>query len=117
MAEEARQPRRANRLQVDASIAEAVTRRAGEWVTLGGIVSGATTVSTAQGGRMAVVTLSDFHASIEVVVRAATLERFEPQLDDVVLAGGRLSRRGRRTVLTAQLIERYDWAALREHPV
>ncbi len=108
MAEQAPEPRRPNRLEVDASIAEAVTRRAGEWVTVGGIVSAATTVSTVEGGRMSILTLADFHASIEVLCHARVLTTLEPEVDDVVLAGGRLSRRGQRTVLTAQVLERFE---------
>lgn len=102
------QPWRANVLEVDASIAEAALRRAGDWVTVGGIVSHATTVSTATGSRMALITLADFHAALEVLVPARVLATFEPQVDDVILAAGRLSRRGRRMVLTAQLVERFE---------
>lgn len=108
MAEGAREPRRPNVLEVDASIAEAIARREGDWVTVGGIVGSATAVSTASGSRMAVVTLADFHASIEVIVSGQVLASFDPRVDDVILVGGRVSRRGHRTVLKAQLVERFE---------
>lgn len=100
MAEHARRP---NRLEVDASIAEAVTRREGDWVTIGGIVR-AVTVGTTVQSRVAALTLADFNASIEVIVLGT--QRFE--LDDVLLVAGRLQRRGRRMVLRAQVVERFE---------
>ena len=100
MAEHARRP---NRLEVDASIAEAVTRREGDWVTLGGIVS-AVTIGTTIHTRMAVLTLADFNASIEVIV----LGDHHSEIDDVLLVAGRLQRRGRRMVLRAQVVERFE---------
>ncbi len=103
MAEPAHEPRRPNRLEVDASIAEAVTRREGDWVTVGGIVRAVTVASTAY-TRMAVLTLVDFNANIEVVV----LGGHHSELDDVLLVAGRLQRRGRRMVLRAQVVERFE---------
>lgn len=105
----ASEPRRENVLQVGASIAEALARRDGDWVTVGGIVSAATTVSAAGGQRMSVVTLADFHASIEVLVSGRLLASLEPEPDDVLLVGGRLARRGHRMVLRAQVVERFSF--------
>lgn len=96
-------------LQVDASIAEAVQRREGEWVTVGGIVSGVRMVATAGGERIARLELMDFNASVEVLVFATSLAVFEPALDDVIVVGGRVTRAARGVMLVAQLVERYDW--------
>ena len=99
-------------LRVQASIAEAVQRREGDWVAVGGSVTALRMVATAGGERLARLTLTDFHASVEVLVFAASLAVFEPAVDDVVLVGGRVTRAARGVMLVAQVIERYDWQDL-----
>ncbi len=101
-----------NRLVVDASIAEAVQRREGEWVTIGGSVSAVRIVAGPDGRRLARVTLTDFNASVEVLVFARTLATLEPQLSEVLVVGGRVTRAARGVMVVAQLVERFDWQGL-----
>ncbi len=96
-------------LEPDASIAEAVTRRENTWVTIGGSVSASRTIAMPNGARAAVLTLTDFHASIPVLVLGKVLEQIEPQVDEVILVAGKVSRDARGTTIVAQLVERYDW--------
>lgn len=103
-------------LEVDASIAEAVQRREGDWVTVGGIVGGVRTVATSRGGRIARLDLMDFNASVEVLVSARSLGVFEPAVDDVIVVGGRMTRAARGVMLVAQLVERYDWPMPEDRP-
>ena len=92
-------------LRVDASIAEALQRREGEWVTVGGSVSAVRMSTTSRGARVARITLTDFHGSIDVLVLGAWV----PERDEVVLAGGRIAHAARGIMLVAQVLERYDW--------
>ena len=100
-------------LEVDARIAEAVQRREGDWVTVGGSVSSVRTVADVGGERIARLELTDFNASVEVLVLARSLAVFEPAVDDVIVVGGRVTRAATRGVtLVAQLVERYEWPRL-----
>jgi DNA polymerase-3 subunit alpha len=103
-------------LQADASIAEAVQRREGEWVAVGGSVTHVRMVATGGGERIARLTLTDFHASVEVLVFAKSLAVFEPQVDDVIVVGGRVTHAAKGVVLVAQLVERFDWQDLVDPP-
>lgn len=105
-----------NRLEISASIAEAVQRREGDWVAVGGSVSAVRMVATAGGERIARITLKDFHASVEVLVFAKSLAVFEPQVDDVIVVGGRVTRAAKGVVVVAQLVERFDWQGIVEPP-
>jgi DNA polymerase-3 subunit alpha len=100
-------------LEADASIAEAATRRENTWVTIGGIVSAARTIAMPNGARAAVLTLTDFHASIGVLVLGKVLEHIEPQVDEVILVAGKVSKDARGTTIVAQIVERYDWGDVR----
>ena len=104
----------APRLEVDASIAEAVQRREGEWVTIGGSVSAVRMVAGPGGQRLARVTLTDFNASVEVLVFTKTLEAHEPQTSEVLVVGGRVTRAARGVMVVAQLLERFDWQGMTE---
>ncbi|MBA2349665.1 MAG: hypothetical protein H0V81_15380 [Solirubrobacterales bacterium] len=99
-------------LEPDASIAEAVTRRESTWVTIGGIVTAARTIAMPTGARAARLTVTDFHASIGVLVLGRVLEQIEPQVDEVILVAGKVARDARGTTIVAQLVERYDWGDL-----
>lgn len=99
-------------LEADASIADAATRRENTWVTIGGIVSAARTTAMPNGARAAVLTLTDFHASIPVLVLGKVLEHIEPKVDEVILVAGKITRDERGTMIVAQLVERYDWGDL-----
>ena len=100
-------------LEPDASLAEAATRPENTWVTVGGIVSTARTMAMPNGARAAVLTLTDFHASLPVLVLGKVLEHIEPQVDEVILVAGKVTRDERGTTIVAQLVERYDWGDLR----
>ena len=99
-------------LEPDASIAEAAGRPENTWVTVGGIVSAARSIALPTGARAAILTLTDFHASIPVLVLGRVLERIEPEVDEVILVAGKVTRDERGTTIVAQLVERYDWDAL-----
>lgn len=105
-----------NRLEADASIAEAVQRREGDWVAVGGIVSAKRMVATAGGERIARLTLTDFNASVDVLVFAKTLAVIDPGVDDVVVVGGRVTRATRGVMVVAQIVERFDWQGLGDPP-
>lgn len=106
MADEPARP--ANLLEVDASIAEAVLRPAGEWVTIGGIVGAVRSVGAPGAAPTTLLTLADFHATIDVLAGGRVLGSYEPALDDIVLAGGRLRRSVRGVELVAQVVERFE---------
>jgi DNA polymerase III alpha subunit len=109
-------PEPPNRLEVDASIAEAVQRHEGEWVTIGGSVEAVRVVATGGGERIARVTLRDFNAAVEVLVFARTLATLEPAAGDVLIVSGRVTRAARGVMVVAQLLERYDWQHVAEEP-
>lgn len=104
------------RLEVDASIAEAVQRRDGEWVAIGGIVSAVRMVATTSGEPIARLTLSDFNASVDVLMFARTLAAFAPEVDDVIVVGGRVTRAARGVMVVAQLVEHFDWHGMTDAP-
>ncbi len=99
-------------LEPDASLAEAATRREDTWVTVGGIVTAARTIAMPTGARAVRLTLTDFHASLGVLVLGKVLEHIEPQVDEVILVAGKVTRDAGRTTIVAQLVERYDWSDL-----
>lgn len=109
-------PEPPHQLQADASIAEAVQRREGDWVTVGGIVSAKRMVATSGGERIARLTLTDFNASVDVLVFAKTLALIDPGVDDVVVVGGRVTRAARGVMVVAQLVERFDWQSVTDPP-
>jgi DNA polymerase III subunit alpha len=88
--------RDALRERVDCSLAEAVRKDDGAWVTVGGIVSERKRVRTRSGAYVMFATLDDLEGRIELFVRDAASEAADRiELDRVVLLRGRVDHKGR----------------------
>jgi DNA polymerase-3 subunit alpha len=83
------------RRKVDCSVAEAAEKEDGAVLTLGGVITGLARKFTKAGKQMAVFTLEDLDASIEVTVFPRTLEEQGYKLADdaIVTVRGRIDRR------------------------
>src|SRR3954463_14682128 len=79
----------------DCSLAEAVRKDDGAWVTVGGIVSERKRVRTRSGAYVMFATLDDLEGRIELFVRDAASEAAgRIELDRAVPVGGRIDNRG-----------------------
>src|SRR5581483_7429532 len=99
------------RERVDCSLAEVASRRDGEWVTAGGIVTEAKRIRTKKGDWMMFATLDDLDASVELIVFGKALESSDGALasDTIVLVRGRVDHKDReKTCLIVQQIERFE---------
>ena len=99
------------RQRVDCSLAEVASRRDGEWVTAGGIVTEAKRIRTKKGDWMMFATLDDLDASVELIVFGGALESSDGALapDTIVLVRGRVDHKDReKTCLIVQQIERFE---------
>jgi DNA polymerase-3 subunit alpha len=88
------------RAKVDCSLAEIATRRDGDWVTVGGMITQAKKIRTKKGDPMMFATIDDLSAQVEVIVFGKTLATNEAALeqDGIVLVRGRI----------AQQVDRFD---------
>ena len=99
------------RVRCDSTLAEVASRRDGDWVTVGGIVTAARRVKTRKGDWMMFATLYDLETSVEVVVFGRVLELCEHALhnDSIVLVRGKVDHKDRETTcLIAQQVERFE---------
>jgi DNA polymerase III subunit alpha len=99
------------RARVDCTIPELASRRDGDWVTVGGMITQAKRFRTKKGDPMMFATLDDLEASVEVLVFGNALAENEAAVavDSIVLIRGRLDHRDReRTCIVAQQIDPFQ---------
>ncbi|MEA2144749.1 MAG: polymerase subunit alpha, partial [Solirubrobacteraceae bacterium] len=97
--------------RVDCSLAEVSTRRDGDWVTVGGMITQAKKIRTKKGDPMMFATLDDLSAQVEIIVFGKTLATNEADLeqDSIVTVRGRVDHKDKEKVcLIAQQVERFD---------
>jgi DNA polymerase-3 subunit alpha len=104
------------RRKTDCALTDLERRRDGEFVTIGGIVSGLKQVTTKRGEPMVFVTLDDPTGSAEVVVfnstYAAARELLEP--DRVLVVKGRVDhKQAGETKLVASEVSAFEFASIR----
>ncbi len=104
------------RRKTDCALTDLERRRDGEFVTVGGIVSGLKQVTTKRGEPMVFVTLDDPTGSAEVVVfnstYAAARELLEP--DRVLVVKGRVDhKQAGETKLVASEVSAFEFALIR----
>ena len=99
------------RAKVDCSLAEVATRRDGDWVTVGGMITQAKKIRTKKGDPMMFATLDDLSAQVEIIVFGKTLATNEADLeqDSIVTVRGRVDHKDKEKVcLIAQQVDRFD---------
>jgi len=96
------------RREVDCTLAELREMREGETRWVGGVVTALSRKYTKKGDLMAVFTLEDLQAAIEVMVFPKTMHEYGPQLadDTVVCVKGRLDLREEPAKIIALEIKR-----------
>jgi DNA polymerase-3 subunit alpha len=87
--------REALSLKADCSLAQVIDQRDGDWVKVGGMISGAKKIRTRSGSTMMFATLDDLEGQIEVVVFEKALAAAEGVLadDEIVLVRGRVDKK------------------------
>ncbi|HZU59516.1 MAG TPA: OB-fold nucleic acid binding domain-containing protein, partial [Solirubrobacteraceae bacterium] len=103
--------RSALRVRVDCSLSELGTRRDGDWVTLGGMITQAKRIRTKRGDPMMFLTLDDLEGSVEVLLFGKALAASEDAVapDSIVLVRGKLDHKDReKTCLVAQQVEQFN---------
>ncbi len=101
----------AMRAMVNCSLSELPTRRDGDWVTIGGMITQSKRIRTKKGDPMMFATLDDLAATIEIIVFGKALGANEQALetDSIVLVRGRVDHKDRDKIcLIAQQIELFD---------
>jgi DNA polymerase-3 subunit alpha len=87
--------REALRARVDCSLADLGSRRDGEWVTVGGIVTQTKRIRTKKGDPMMFATLDDLEGSVEILVFGKALAAAEECLapDQILAVRGRVDHK------------------------
>jgi len=99
------------RARADCTLAELSTRRDGDWVTVGGMITQAKRIRTKKGDWMMFATVDDLEASVEVIVFGKALTANEDALvtDTIVLVRGRVDHKdSEKTCIVVQQVERFD---------
>jgi DNA polymerase-3 subunit alpha len=99
------------RAKADTALAELSSRRDGDWVTIGGMITQAKKIKTKKGDLMMFATLYDLETSVEIIVFGKTLASCEDalQTDSIVLVRGKVDHKDRDTTcLIAQQVERFE---------
>src|SRR6202012_577884 len=99
------------RAKSDCPLADLSTRRDGDWVTIGGMVTQAKKIKTKKGDFMMFATLYDLETSVEIIVFGKTLASCEDalQTDSMVLVRGKVDHKDRDTpCLIAQQVELFQ---------
>ncbi|HTA15578.1 MAG TPA: DNA polymerase III subunit alpha, partial [Solirubrobacteraceae bacterium] len=99
------------RAKSDSPLGELSTRRDGDWVTIGGMVTQAKKIKTKKGDFMMFATLYDLETSVEIIVFGKTLASCEDalQTDSIVLVRGKVDHKDRDTTcLIAQQVELFQ---------
>ena len=97
--------------RVDCSLGALHSRRDGDWVTVGGMITQAKRIRTKKGEMMMFATLDDLEGSVEVLVFGKALAAGEDALapDAIVLVRGRVDHKDReKTCVVAQHAERFE---------
>jgi DNA polymerase-3 subunit alpha len=106
-----KQVRDALRARVDCGLGELESRKDGDWITAGGIITAAKKIRTRNGDPMMFATLDDLEGSVEIVVFGKVLAEYEGALgvDSVVLVRGRVDHKeAGKTSLVVQTAEPFD---------
>jgi DNA polymerase-3 subunit alpha len=106
-----KQVREALRAKVDCALADLESRKDGDWLTAGGIITAAKKIRTRNGDPMMFATLDDLEGSVEIVVFGKVLAEYEGALgvDSVVLVRGRVDHKeAGKTSLVVQTAEPFD---------
>ncbi len=101
----------AMRAKSDGPLAELSSRRDGDWVTVGGMITQAKRIKTKKGDWMMFATLYDLETSVEVIVFGKALAASEDALntDSIVIIRGKVDHKDReKTCLIAQQVERFE---------
>jgi DNA polymerase-3 subunit alpha len=99
------------RARCDSTLAELTTRRDGDWVTVGGMVTQAKPIRTKKGDWMMFATLYDLDSSVEIIVfdKALTASREALATDSIVLVRGKVDHKDRDTTcVVAQEVQRFQ---------
>jgi DNA polymerase-3 subunit alpha len=97
--------------RADCTLSEIDSKRDGDWVTVGGMITQAKRLRTKKGDPMMFATLDDLGASVELVVFGKALGSNDEvlQTDSIVLVRGRVDHKDReRTCIIAQQIDRFE---------
>src|SRR3954454_17882713 len=93
---------------VDVSLAEVASRKDGEWVTVGGIITQAKKIRTKSGDPMMFATLDDLIGNVEILAFAKVIAEYEGALgvDEIVLVRGRVDHKdASKTCIVVQSVE------------
>jgi len=93
---------------VDVSLAEVASRKDGEWVTVGGIITQAKKIRTKSGDPMMFATLDDLIGNVEILAFAKVIAEYEGALgvDEIVLVRGRVDHKdATKTCIVVQSVE------------
>ncbi|MGA9857828.1 MAG: DNA polymerase III subunit alpha [Solirubrobacteraceae bacterium] len=99
------------RAKSDSTLGELSSRRDGDWVQIGGMITQAKKIKTKKGDFMMFATLYDLETSVEIIVFGKTLATCEEALetDSIVLVRGKVDHKDRDTTcLIAQQVERFE---------
>ncbi|HET9105307.1 MAG TPA: DNA polymerase III subunit alpha [Solirubrobacteraceae bacterium] len=99
------------RARSDGPLAELASRRDGDWVTVGGMITQAKRIKTKKGDWMMFATLYDLETAVEVIVFGKALAASEDALttDSIVMIRGKVDHKdAAKTCLIAQQVERFD---------
>jgi len=109
--------RAALRLRVDCPLAELASRRDGDWVTVGGMITETKKIRTKKGDPMMFATLDDLEGSVELLVFGNALNAGGEHLasDSIVLVRGRVDHKDRET--TCVIVQQVDPFAPSEEEV
>ncbi|MBV9309691.1 MAG: DNA polymerase III subunit alpha, partial [Solirubrobacterales bacterium] len=100
--------------RVDCPLSMLASKRDGDWVTVGGMITQAKRIRTKRGEMMMFATLDDLEGSVEVLVFGKALATSEAALspDSIVLVRGRVDHKDRdKTCLVAQQVEIFEPSA------
>jgi len=103
--------RAALRARVDCALSDLPSRRDGEWVTVGGMISEAKRIRTRKGDPMLFATLDDLGGTVEMLVFAKVYEANDAKVDvdRVVIVRGRVDHKEAGEVkLIAQEVEAFE---------
>jgi DNA polymerase-3 subunit alpha len=97
--------------KVDCTLGELSSRRDGDWVTVGGMITQAKKIRTKKGDHMMFATLDDLESAVEILVFGKALADNEAALavDTIVTVRGRVDHKDReKTCVVAQAVECFE---------
>jgi len=99
------------RRRVDIAVSGLASRRDGDWVTVGGMITQAKRIRTKKGDWMMFATLDDLEAAVEMIVFGQALDAAGDALatDSIVLVRGRVDHKdAEKTCIVVQQVERFE---------